>query len=128
MAAAVGFSSSISSSSAESILSSGALTASTAQLAGSSSESKAPTKTDSVDLSRAALLLNQVDQQITASSPTGFREILRSAAVNVLQAAGESDQAQAAALENLAGRLQVAADASGISGMTSFSLISILGN
>lgn len=128
MAAAVGFSSSISSSSAESILSSGALTASTAQLAGSSSESKAPTKADSVDLSRAALLLNQVDQQITASSPTGFREILRSAAVNVLQAAGESDQAQAAALENLAGRLQVAADASGISGMTSFSLISILGN
>ena len=87
------------------------------------------TKTDSTDLSRAAEFLYQVDQQIRGASSTGFRELLSGAADSVrVQADGEGDPTQVAALENLAGRLQVAADTSGLSALSPYSLISILGS
>jgi hypothetical protein len=87
------------------------------------------TTADSVDLSDVAVFLSQVDQQIDETPPAGFRDVLRNASRDVLvQAAAEGNPTQVSALESLASRLEVASDTSGLSGLTPFSLISILGD
>jgi hypothetical protein len=72
-------------------------------------------------------LLSAVEQQLKKTPATAVKQVLSSAATDILaQAQVENDPYQAKVLENLATRLQVAAS-SGSSGLPPYSLASLLG-
>ena len=73
---------------------------------------------DTVDLSQISKVLGQIELQLQRVSSTEFNQVLSSAADSVwAQAQQEDDSAQAEALANLASRLQVAANSSGLSAL-----------
>ena len=82
---------------------------------------------DVVFVSRATTLLNAVEQELKQTPATAINRVLSSAANSILaQAQAENDPNQAKVLENLATRLQVAAN-TGSSGLPPYSLASLLG-
>ncbi|HMF75706.1 MAG TPA: hypothetical protein VK604_08610 [Bryobacteraceae bacterium] len=78
-------------------------------------------------VSRASTLLSQVEHQLRRTPATGVNQVLSGAATDILaQAQAEHDPMQAQVLENLAARLQVAAN-SGPSALPPYSLALLLG-
>jgi hypothetical protein len=101
--------------------------ASTTQATSAHSQKTGGAPGDIVYVSRASALLSQVEQQLKKTPPTEVTQVLSSAATDILaQAQAENDPTQAKVLENLAARLQVAAN-SGSSLLPPYSLTSLLG-
>jgi hypothetical protein len=81
---------------------------------------------DAVTLSRIAALLGQIQQRLEATSPEDLARFLSGSADSLHAAALQvGDSAEGKFLENLAIRLQVAANFPGISALPSFSLNSL---
>jgi hypothetical protein len=92
--------------------------AKTAQTTQAAQSTHSAAHADTVDLSQLSKLVGQIELQLQGVSSTEFNQILSSAASSVYaQAQQEGDSVQAAALESLAGRLQVAANSAGLSAL-----------
>jgi hypothetical protein len=79
--------------------------------------------TDAANLSTTAVVLSGLESQLTTSKPSDFKNLLESAARSIYNDAAQQDsKEQSKTLENIADRLQFAAN---IAGLSSFSPLTI---
>jgi len=79
--------------------------------------------TDAASLSTTAVVLSGLESQLTTSKPSDFKGLLENAARSIYNAAAQQDsKEQSKTLENIADRLQFAAN---IAGLSTFSPLSI---
>jgi type II secretory pathway component PulM len=84
------------------------------------------TRSDTITLSRIATILGQIQQQLEAAKPEELSQVLSSSADSIRAAAQQAgNSAEGNFLENLAMRLQVAANFPGILALPTFSLNSL---
>jgi hypothetical protein len=92
----------------------------------SASASAEPARTDTVTISRLATFLGAIQQRLQTIEPEQLAPFLSGSADDARAAAQQAgNSAEANFLENLAVRLQVAANFPGISALPSFSLSSL---
>jgi hypothetical protein len=93
------------------------------------SVSRGSASADSITLSRIATLLGQIQQQLETAKPEDLTQVLSSSA-DYIQAAAQqaSNSTEGNFLENLATRLQVAANFPGISALPPVTLSSLFGD
>ncbi len=83
--------------------------------------------TDAASLSTTAVVLSGLESQLTTSKPSDFKNLLESAARSIYNAAAQQDtKEQSKTLENIADRLQFAANIAGLSTFTPLTLEAFL--